>query len=422
MKKIRAIKALVHDAVDATVELVREGNESGARAVRRATDPIEGLNQAVRVVDGIRKVTTAGVLESVHLINHVVEAVTDAGLDLAQAAQPQDTVEPQPTPVAMRSDTVGSLSWLGDATLGVLNAAVGDYLDSSGNALDLSMKLRVADQYLDLSSDEALAQTLGPAPSSRLLVFVHGLATTEWSWFLGSEGYYGEPGISMGSQLADELGFGAIYVRYNTGRAIEHNGRELAQALDALVSAYPVPVESITLIGHSMGGLVTRSACHWAEDHELPWAKLVPRVFYLGSPHQGAPLARFGEVLTQTLGGIDLPATRVIANILDGRSVGTKDLRYGAPQALQEVLPLAHATHYFILATITDKPDQLATHILGDLLVRVPSASASAIKAHTFSTEVHHHGKMMHHQLQNHPAVYEQLLSALKLTHPDVAP
>lgn len=414
MKKLRAIKAIVHDAVDATVELVREGNESGARAVRRATDPIEGLNTAVRVVDGVRKVTTAGVLESVHLINHLVEALTDVGLDLAEQRQAPATPQAPPTPVAMRSDTVGSLSWFGDATLGVLNAAVGDYLDSSGNALDMSMRLRVADQYLDLSSPTTLAQTLGDARSPHLLIFVHGLATTEWSWFLGSEGYYGEPGISMGSQLAQELGWSAVYVRYNTGRAIEHNGRELAQALDALVSAYPVPVASVTLIGHSMGGLVTRSACHYAEDHAMPWTALVERVFYLGSPHQGAPLAHFGEVLTQTLGGIDLPATRVIANILDGRSIGTKDLRYGAPQALQEVLPLALATHYFILATITDKPGQLASHILGDLLVRVPSASATAIKAHTFSTEVHHHGGLMHHQLQNHPVVYEQLLSALK--------
>ena len=50
-----------------------------------------------------------------------------------------------------------------------------------------------------------------------------------------------------------------VYLRYNPGRHISENGRDLAHRLQALVDAWPVPVEAISILAHSMGGLVSRS-------------------------------------------------------------------------------------------------------------------------------------------------------------------
>ena len=67
-------------------------------------------------------------------------------------------------------------------------------------------------------------------------------------------------------------------------------GARSSELLEALVESWPVEVERIALVGHSMGGLVARSACHYAGAGEARWAGRVRHVVSLGSPHMGAPL------------------------------------------------------------------------------------------------------------------------------------
>jgi hypothetical protein len=45
-----------------------------------------------------------------------------------------------------------------------------------------------------------------------------------------------------------------VYVRYNTGRHISHNDQDLARLLGDLVTVWPLDIEHIVLIGHSMKG------------------------------------------------------------------------------------------------------------------------------------------------------------------------
>src|SRR5262249_26777659 len=131
------------------------------------------------------------------------------------------------------------------------------------------------------------------------------------------------------SLLRDELGFLPFYVRYNTGRRIAQNGRDLALLLERLVDVFPVDVEDITFIGHSLGGLVIRSACHYAEELGLTWIDRARRAIYLGSPHLGSPLEKGGHLVSVVLGAIDNPVVRVTRAIADLRSAGVKDLRHG---------------------------------------------------------------------------------------------
>lgn len=157
-------------------------------------------------------------------------------------------------------------------------------------------------------------------------------------------------------------------------------------------------------------------------DSVRRFASHVRRVFCLGSPHRGAPLAKLGHSLTGALDAIDLPATQIIARILAGRSAGIRDLRRGEvldedwrlpdSGAASDVTWLPHARHYFVSATVTDDPDHLVGRLVGDLLVRVPSSSGPARKTSQFAIHTRRYGGILHHQMQNHPAVYEQLRSA----------
>jgi len=426
MRRLRGVKALVHDAVDRTTELVALGHESSARSVVRALSASRPLAEPVRVVDEFRRRSTHGVLATIRAVNRAVQSVTDAGLDVAEvtlAAGSGPTSAAVPVP--MRSDTVGTLRWLGDAALGLVNGAIGDSLHARENGLDLGMSMRHGDVYLDL--DRASLARQIPSPRAKLAVFVHGLATTEWCWSLDSATSHGDPAASFGSLLAAELDYTSIFVRYNSGRHISENGRLLAAEIERLVENYPVEVDEIVLIGHSMGGLVVRSACHYGQGEALAWIDALRHVFCLGAPHQGAPLARLGQVAAVVLDAIDHPGTRIPGRLLKGRSAGIKDLRQGLlvdedwlgrdPDALheeatREIPPLAHVNHHFVSATVTEDREHPLGWLVGDLLVRVSSAEGPHMSSRVFPIATRHYGGVLHHQVQNHPAVYRLIRDA----------
>jgi hypothetical protein len=308
-----------HDAVDATTSLVGEGQASVARNVLRATDPLLPLAAPVRLVTGAVGVGAAGTLGAVRLVNRVVEGLSDTVLDGLPTAP-----DPEEPPIALRSDALGTSAWVADAALGAVNGAVGDHLAARRNGLDLGLRLRSRDRYLD----PAAPIPVGPV-SDTLVVLVHGLGTTEWSWCLDAAAYHGDASATFGSMLERDLGATPIFVRYDTGRPIPDSARELAQRLEDLCAAWPVPLARVVLLGHSMGGLVARAACHAASASGHRWLGAVDLVISLGTPHRGAPLARAGESVAASLGLVDLPATRVLARILAARSAGIRHLEHG---------------------------------------------------------------------------------------------
>ena len=227
----------------------------------------------------------------------------------------------------------------GVAVMGALNGAFADHLDP------------------ELHVEMGFHPTEHPVHTPKLVVFVHGLCESDLSWRLGGRPAYGQ-------LLADELGYTPLYLRYNTGLRIEENGRRLAALLDETIAEWPIEVEQLVLVGHSMGGLVIRAACHEGGD----WCGVVRQAIYLGSPHLGAPLEQGAERLAQALAR--MPETRVLSDAIGLRSAGIKDLNAGYPDA-----PLLDcADHYCIGATITRSDRHPLGRALGDLLVLSPSA------------------------------------------------
>jgi len=267
---------------------------------------------------------------------------------------------------------------LGSLGLAALNGAWGDTLSRAHPELAVELTVRRAGRAV--TTDSAGLASAFPHAGPRVAVFVHGLCETEGAWRLGSAPSYG-------SRLREELGYTPIYVRYNTGLHVSDNGRRLSEVLDAVAKAWPLDLEEVALVGHSMGGLVARSACHYGEATGADWTGRVRHVFCLGTPHLGAPLEKAANLAGWALTRI--PETRPFGDLVNARSAGIKDLRFGScveedwcdcdPDEFMrdrctEVPFLGCATYYFIGATVSRRSDD-ALAVVGDLLVTFPSAS-----------------------------------------------
>ena len=103
-------------------------------------------------------------------------------------------------------------------------------------------------------SKEALAAAI-PDVQGKVLLMLHGHCMNELQWR--------RKGHDHGKVLAAANGYTPMYLRYNTGLHISQNGRALADLLEEMVQAWPVPVREISVLGYSMGGLVARSALHY---------------------------------------------------------------------------------------------------------------------------------------------------------------
>jgi PGAP1-like protein len=196
----------------------------------------------------------------------------------------------------------------GSVAIGALNGLYGDRLAERRDPLATTTELRHEGRSVPIDAPALAARF--PEASDTVVVFVHGLCETEHAWSLGVDPERGDD--TYGARLDRELGHTPLYVRYNTGLHISTAGRELSRLLDEVVEAWPVPVEEIVLVGHSMGGLVAGSACHEAlEGQGGSWVERVRHVFNLGSPHTGADLEKGANIAGWLLG--ELPETRAFA-------------------------------------------------------------------------------------------------------------
>ncbi|MBL8491756.1 MAG: hypothetical protein JNM82_13330 [Rhodocyclaceae bacterium] len=205
-----------------------------------------------------------------------------------------------------------------EAVIAALNGVWGQHMAESCNPLAIPMRLRRAGRPLVLERD-ALTDEFGDSPG-RLLVLVHGLCMNDLEWR--------RDGHDHGASLARDLGYVPLYLHYNSGRHISSNGREFADVMESLLREWPVPVTELVILGHSMGGLVARSACHYGTLAGHAWPRRLGKLVFLGTPHHGAPLERAGNWADIVIG--ISPYTAPFAKLGKARSSGIKDLRHGS--------------------------------------------------------------------------------------------
>ena len=204
-----------------------------------------------------------------------------------------------------------------EAIVAALNGVLGDYLAATANPLATSMAFRRDGRPLLLETSALVARL--PRAGGRVLVLLHGLCLGDLQW--------SRAGHDHGAALARDLGYAPVYLQYNSGLHVSINGHALANQLELLFERWPYPVERLVLLGHSMGGLLARSAVHYGRQAGHQWSSRVDDLVFLGTPHHGAPLERAGHWIDLVLGAT--PYAAPFARLGKVRSAGITDLRHG---------------------------------------------------------------------------------------------
>lgn len=300
-----------------------------------------------------------------------------------------------------------------------LNGVLGDYMLNSHNPLALPMVLY--DRYGQLQRGEL---------SGRVIILVHGLCMNHLSWAPGESSGLGEH-ILYHQQQANVL-----YLNYNTGRRISSNGRSFSNVLEDLIKRNP-RITTIDLIGHSMGGLVSRSALFYGKQSAYNWINYVENLVCIGSPHQGAVLERLGFMFQEKIGKV--PFASVLAQLANMRSAGIIDLRHGSVRDddwehldakigqmddCRKPAPLPSRVNTYLIAGTLERESSSSKTLeaIGDYLVSVKSALGDHPHPQ-FRLKVPEDHKAVfyglnHFEIQHHPRVREQIIAWL---YPDAS-
>ncbi|MEN8122623.1 MAG: hypothetical protein ABFS35_19940 [Bacteroidota bacterium] len=387
---------------------------SDIRAASRLT--IDGINGIVDIVEAMyytvtrfgglfgssEKKKTTGVTGFVFRIIRNVLGLTGIGIDalLGKLSLIIDDKESFPAR---------------EAVLSALNGVLGDYLAKKKNPLAISMKFRKNGNEIS-NEDQKLDENIRKA-GGKIVVMVHGSCMNDLQW--------NRKGHDHGTALANDFGYFPIYLHYNTGCHVSLNGREFANLLETFIKKIPQSTELI-IIAHSMGGLVSRSACSYGKHLEHKWLNQLRKIIFLGTPHHGAPLEQAGNWIDNILE--ISPYSKPFSRLGKIRSAGITDMRYS--NLLDEdwlgrdrfelskdqriPIPLPESVQcYTIAAIIGEEPGILINNVVGDGLVPLNSALGhhKNPEIHLLFPETHQWiGRNMKHlDLLNNPDVYEKI-------------
>jgi len=302
-------------------------------------------------------------------------------------------------------EAIELLSEIKGHPLSVLNGVVGDTLAAQNSKLAIKMSLN------------------GKARGARLCIYVHGLCTSDAAWE-----YTADPTKSYGSLLEKDCGYAPIFVRFNSGLHISTNGQLLAKLVSKLCKDSAEPIQEVVFIGHSLGGLVVRSACYYGHKSNAPWIKLINKIFLLGTPHHGNDYEKLGNLTSTVLKLIPNLVTIGLSRLGNKRSAGIKDLRFGYlldedweghdADALwrdnRHPVPLLEGVDYYIIAaSLAKESDNIFTQYFGDGMVPAHTAAGKSFRKSKTVPFSHKHFKMIkgisHTDLTRHPKVYQQI-------------
>ena len=259
----------------------------------------------------------------------------------------------------------------------VLNGLIGDHLAKTDNPLKIKMRFRNEGKAFEINSKSIEAAY--PTITGNILLMVHGSCVNDLQWTRNEHNH--------GEALAKEFDKTPVYLHYNSGRHISTNGQELNSLLENVVKEWPVPVSEITILAHSMGGLISRSAIHYGHEQKQPWLKKLKKIVFLGTPHHGATLEQAGNYLEVILKAI--PYAKPFARLAKIRGAGVTDLRYGnlIDEDWQDIdqhsiqgdqrqhVPLPKKIACYSIAAVAGKATASKTkQRLGDHLVGIKSA------------------------------------------------
>lgn len=263
--------------------------------------------------------------------------------------------------------------------LAIVYGVIGDNLAVSKHPLAISMHFNLKGQLLPMDQLKVL-----PCINGKLIILVHGLCMAGATW---AERLLQIDQQEKAAKQYSLMGYTPICLRYNSGCHISTNGQEFATLLESLVKSWAVPVQELVIVGFSMGGLVSRSACHYGALAGHLWLQHLTKIVFIATPHHGSPLERRGNWLDRMLSLYRITAP--LSRLGKIRSAGITDLRYGnlldtdwegldrfeAHEDRRQIVALPVGVQcYVIAATHGKRAGDLGDRFLGDGLVPLSSA------------------------------------------------
>lgn len=299
-------------------------------------------------------------------------------------------------------------------TLFILNGVLGDTLEK--NKTGLALKMALHDTFGPLNLTKKALSHCDLPNTGKICILAHGSCSSEKAW-----GFKGNKSTNYGSLLQKDFDFTPFFLRYNSGLHISTNGKRLSNLLEKFIQAYPTKINEIILVGHSMGGLLFRSACYYGQKENKKWIGMIKKIFYLGTPHSGTHLEKLGKLTTTILNQIPNPITRMIVTLGDLRSAGIKDLRHGfiTDEDWQNKnsdtffyrhknkTPLLKDTHHYIICgTLSKVAGSKMGYLFGDGLVHPTSGTGRSLFLKENCKII---PGISHHHLQASKKVYQQI-------------
>ena len=373
-------------------------------AITGITDIVESLHHTITSFSGVlgarNQYRTKGITGIVYQNIHTVTELVGDGIDALLGRLSSMLGEKDTSPGR-------------EAVLSALNGVLGDHLVARNNPLAIPMQFRRNGKPLN---EQALSEAIQQS-NGRLAIMVHGSCMNDLQW--------NKQGHDHGAALARDLEFVPVYVHYNTGLHISENGREFSDLLETIIDQSPQPIE-LFIIAHSMGGLVSRSACHYGKTSGHTWPNHLRKLVFLGTPHHGSLLEKGGNWIDIILK--ISPYSAPFSRLGKIRSCGVTDMRYGnvvdddwkgrdrfefsGDQRIPVPLPKGIQC-YSIAATTGKESNKLGDDLIGDGFVTLRSALGRHKNAelNLLFPETHQWvgRNMKHMDLLNHPEVYETI-------------
>ena len=405
-EEIRAVGPLAARYADDTLTKTVQGVHEAVAA--RAFGAVGPAGKPVRVAhDTIAKGVYGTIRAGGKVVGQIASAVADVPRD--------ENGDP-----ALFSD-----HRVGAPTLAAINGLIGDKLIEEGNALGFEMSVRHHGRRVEVERERLAAAF--PDAGERVAIFLHGLMEAEDAWKLGA----GKPesdGSTYGSRLEDELGFTPVYLRYNSGLRISENARQLSWLLDDLRREWPVQIGEMVLIGHSMGGLIARGACHEANAYDRAWLGDAKHLISLGAPNRGSWLEKLVNTGSWALSRV--PESKPFGDFLNLRSMGIRDLRFGyvrdedwadrEPDALhlrdetEPICPAPGVEYHYVTGSLRAATRHPLNSLFGDALVHTPSGTGPRLTEGSREGTPHHVPGVNHFRLLNDARVYDRISNWLE--------
>lgn len=307
-------KEIVNSSGKITEEALKIARDISHGSLKLTEDGLHSLSSIFFFIDHWQK----GLKEASHNVRFSAEVTKNALEDSITVTD--DAFKFAINSVGQARDVVNAFVFENKAISSIIGSAHNNAIGIS----KINMSFRSGGK--DISPEEAYAE-FEASGMKKAILFIPGLFCDESLWTdqmrKTPEGEVFSPGLA---DMLKKEGYFPFYVRYNQGKHISENGRDLLKILEKLLDLYKGALDIFT---YSQGGLLIRSTLYYSMIEKRLDRNKIGKVLFVSSPDGGSYIEKIGFWVGFLMEQSPELITKVIGFIGNLRSDGIKDLSHG---------------------------------------------------------------------------------------------